>query len=44
MIDDLVDAKFFIKKIQNQVFSYDKVVSFEAIIPETVDVPNVFEG
>ena len=40
----LKDTKYYIRKLKNEIFSFDKVVSFEALIPSNVDVASSFEG
>ena len=38
------DTKFYIGKLKNEIFSLDKVISFEHLIPDIESVKRSFEG
>ena len=42
--EELLDTKFFVRKLKNEVFSCDSVISFEQIISKDVDLSSTFEG
>jgi len=42
--DCLKDTKFYIGKLKNEIFSLDKVISFEHLIPHAQLNQNSFEG
>lgn len=44
MPDELLDTKFFVRKLKNEVFTCDSVISFERIISKDVDLNETFEG
>ena len=42
--DCLKDTKYYIRKLKNEIFCFDKIISFEHLIPKEVNVANSFEG
>ena len=42
--DNNLDAKFYIQKIKSAVFTLDKVVSFEQLLPLTTDLTHSYEA
>ena len=45
MISDInLDAKFYIQKIKSAVFTLDKVVSFEQLMPSGVNLTHSYEA
>lgn len=42
--DYLKDTKYYIRKLKNEIFSLDKVISFEHLIPAEANVATSFEG
>ena len=40
----LKDTKFYIRKLKNEIFSFDKVISFENLIPSEEKAINSYEA
>lgn len=42
--EELLDTKFFVNKLKNEVFSCPEMLSFEQIIAKKVDMSQTMEG